>query len=428
MKRRDLFKVTVVTAVIGIFCLAAKTRLNAQTLVWKDRAAMPVLGGSGRNSAVSFTIGGKVYAGGGNIAPGGNCTNSFYEYDTGTNVWTQKADLPGATDRSSAVTFTIGGKGYMGLGVSGYFGVGAAYLNDLWEYDPIADVWISKAPLPDTGRGNAGCFVLNEKAYVVGGQILPSGLKTAETWEYNPSTNSWAAKAAFPGGSLVYPFAFSGAGKGYISCGSQNLVMTNKSFKYDPIANTWTSAPDFPGSKCYGGVSFTLNGKSYCGLGSISGGTTDTFYAYDASINTWGTAQTNFVGPKRSYPIAAVVGSRAYLGCGWVYNSATTSQTFYNDWYRVYDSASTSTRVGDIRLNNISIFPNPANGTLNITIGNGSASTGTVVLFNLVGRQLIATNWLKGSPVDISLLPAGNYLVRLETMESVYYDKIVVQK
>jgi len=395
----------------------------AQAFSWKVKTSMPVTGGTGRNMPLCLTIGSKIYVGGGNIAPGGTGSNEFYEYDTATNAWTKKADLPGATDRSAGVAFAIGGKAYVGLGVSGYFGVGATYLDDLWEYDPATNVWTAKASLPDTGRGGGiSCFVVGGKAYVVGGQVLSSGLKTNEVYEYNPATNVWTAKAPFPATNVTYPFAFSSATKGYISAGAQSTAGSKKTYEYDPVANSWTAKADYPGGHTSSGVAFVLNNKAYCGLAGD-----DTMYTYDITANTWGAAaNTSFPGPHRAYAVSAVVGNKVYLGCGWNFNSSTSTQTFYSDWYRVADTTVTTTGIfEESQQEHLSVYPNPSDGTLNISAGNTSISTGALALFNLVGRQLIATNWKKGIPVDISMLPPAQYIARITVDDRVYYEKIV---
>ncbi|MCU0352075.1 MAG: hypothetical protein MUF43_14805, partial [Flavobacterium sp.] len=55
----------------------------------------------------------------------------FYEYDPMTNAWTKKADV-GTVMRSTGVGFSVGNKGYIGMGFEGY----DTRKKDLWEFDP----------------------------------------------------------------------------------------------------------------------------------------------------------------------------------------------------------------------------------------------------------------------------------------------------
>lgn len=52
------------------------------------------------------------------------------------DTWTQKADFGGGITEA-AVGFSIGNKGYMGIG--------GGYTQDFWEYDPDTNSWTQKA-------------------------------------------------------------------------------------------------------------------------------------------------------------------------------------------------------------------------------------------------------------------------------------------
>jgi N-acetylneuraminic acid mutarotase len=72
----------------------------------------------------------------------------FWEYDPATNVWTQKADFASG-ERSFAVGFSIGTKGYIGTG-----NLSERFL----EYDPATNVWTRKADFAGTGRSKRNGF------------------------------------------------------------------------------------------------------------------------------------------------------------------------------------------------------------------------------------------------------------------------------
>src|SRR5580765_7934112 len=75
--------------------------------------------------------------------------------------WTQKADFGGG-QRSMAVAFSIGDKGYVCTGHDG----GGILKNDLWEYDPATNVWTKKADFPGPARNWAVGFSIRSKGYV----------------------------------------------------------------------------------------------------------------------------------------------------------------------------------------------------------------------------------------------------------------------
>src|SRR6187399_2607850 len=74
--------------------------------------------------------------------------NSF----TQVNTWQQKASLP-SNPRFLSTSFSIGNKGYMGLGFN-Y----SVFFKDFWEYDPVADVWSQKADFGGGLRSSAAGF------------------------------------------------------------------------------------------------------------------------------------------------------------------------------------------------------------------------------------------------------------------------------
>jgi len=403
----------------------------AQPIKWTAKASTPIAGATGRRSAMSFIIGSKVYVGGGYVASFTN-TNEFYAYDTLTNTWTKKKDLPAVANRTAGVAFSANGKGYVGLGSENYLDIsgGAVPLADLWEYDPALDTWMARAPLPDTGRASAGCFVINNKAYVVGGEVTNTSVRTADVWEYNPVANSWTAKASFPLGPLSDAFAFAlgtgSAARGYISCGSVTGITGNKkTYAYDPVANSWAVKADYPGSSVEGGFAIPLNNKGYCGAGGLTFSVySDTFYAFDPVAGSWGAPITSFPGAPRGYGVAVSFGKTAFLGGGWTYTTGGIGETFYQDWYKLAD---TSVSVGVAPLaqhRGIRLYPNPATDLVRIDIATG-ANDGDLAVYDLAGKLCMTARCRGNCSIDVSLLSPGVYVVKLVTATDVYTGQLI---
>lgn len=415
---------------IVVMALSGAVDLCAQPIKWTTKAPTPISGAAGRRSAMSFIIGSKVYVGGGYIASFTN-TNEFYAYDTLTNSWGKKKDLPAAANRTAGIAFSINGKGYVGLGSENFLDIsgGAVALADLWEYDPALDTWMARAPLPDTGRNSSGCFVLNGKAYLVGGETGNMGSKTSDVWEYDPVTNSWTAKASFPLGAVSDPFAFAlgsgAAARGYISCGTVTGVTGNKkTYAYDPVANSWTPKTDYPGSAVRGGFAIPLNDKAYCGAGGLTFSVySDTFYAYDPVSGSWGSPITSFPGAPRGYGVAVSFGKTAFLGGGWTYASGG-GETFYQDWYKLSD---TSVAVGVSNApasQSLSIYPNPVHRHFYIAAPPSEAH-GTLTIQDVTGKLCIQSEWNFGESVNVSELTSGVFLVKLTTPAMVYIGRLI---
>ncbi|NQV01579.1 MAG: hypothetical protein HQ542_02960, partial [Bacteroidia bacterium] len=193
-----------------------------------------------RGSA-AFVIGRKAY-----ITTGGGQYGLNYqllEWDQGTNVWRTRAAFPSGQGRMSAVGVTIGNRGYIGTG----FDLAERALNDFWEYDTYSNTWTQKAPLPGRGRAYATAFAIHDKIYIGLGNNGTAYLK--DWWEYTPSTNSWKRMEDLAGEARTGAMGFSVDSKGYIIGGvSYTLKPLRDAWEFDPIQNTWTQLDQFPGS------------------------------------------------------------------------------------------------------------------------------------------------------------------------------------
>ncbi|WP_396177837.1 kelch repeat-containing protein [Flavobacterium sp.] len=338
-------------------------------------------GPANRRGAFAFAIGNKGYLGAGTTAPFNNCTaneagcfrNEFYEYDTLTDIWTVKANLP--TAFFEGVGASINGKGYAGTGRS-FISSFIDYRSSFWyEYDPLTNVWTSKQNFMNTpnppntnnsgkqassiatigddiflfggitsnvslyddsvhkyntttntwsiidvevgkNRTEASGFFLNGKAYVGGGEDN-EGIN--DFWEYDPATNNWLQKANLPT-IHTQRAAAEVAGKGYVVGGYSRFIQstgTNPEFldalvEYNPITNAWTNKAPYPAGKRRGMIAMSYNGKFFAGQGSgINGIQTDGFYEYNPLTNSW-TQKTNvpFIG---AFCSSFVIGNIGYV-------------------------------------------------------------------------------------------------------------------
>src|SRR3954463_276243 len=105
------------------FCLLTSALFSQGT--WTQKAD---LAGTARVGAIGFSIGTKGYIGIGEDVASAT-TQTFWEWNQASNVWTQKADFAG-NPRQWAAGFSIGSKGYVGTG----FNTGYIY-KDFWEWD-----------------------------------------------------------------------------------------------------------------------------------------------------------------------------------------------------------------------------------------------------------------------------------------------------
>ena len=273
--------------------------------------------GGPKYSAVSFSIGTKVYLGLGNN-DGDNGTNDFWEWDLTTNVWTKKADFPeNSTDGS--VGFSIGTKGYIGTGhyISTY---SSRY--DFWEYDPAANTWTQKASLPGSpAREVAVGFSIGTKGYIGTGRDIFSTHYYNDFWEWDQATNVWTKKADFAGIARAAAVGFSIGNKGYIGTGGGDGAPYPKDFwEWDQATDVWTKKADFAGIAREGAVGFSIGNKGYIGTGFNRNNISTPLnlkdiWEWDQMTDVW-TRKADLNGDARDSAIGVSIGNRGYIGTG----------------------------------------------------------------------------------------------------------------
>jgi len=288
-------------------------------------------GGTARTIAVGFAIGDKGYIGTGlgrddigNVI----ALSSFRQYDPSTNTWTRKAHLPGPPQErlAYAVGFSIGSKGYIVTGSH----LGLTYSREVAEYDPVTDIWTRKADFPGAGRYDAVGFSIGDKGYM-GLGVGSFDHTLSDFWEYDPATGTWTQKADFGGGPRFRPVGFSIGSKGYIGTGESNGRQYKDFWEYDPATDTWTQRADYAGEAILFAVGFAINGKGYIGEGWMPPSTIyNGFWEYDPTLDTW-TRVADFPGTPRSGAVAFAIGDYAYFGTG---GFAGFAPTLYKDFWQ----------------------------------------------------------------------------------------------
>jgi N-acetylneuraminic acid mutarotase len=362
---------------------------------------------------MSVAVNGKIYAGGGYV--GGTNMIDWQEYNPSTGVWTPKTNyMPGqVANRSAGITFVINGKAYLGLGAEHFlsFTLPVKQLSDLWSYDPALDKWTQHASLPDSGRNSSTVFVVNNKAYVIGGQTDKLGNLSNDIWEYDPASDKWTSKGSFPGGALRNAVGFSINNKGYVTGGYVSGQSTPLKKLYEFTGSNWTTKADFPTDTAReGAVSFVVNNKAYVGLGGTYAGYPTTFFTYDPATDKWTFLTGRWPAQGRMYGRAEVIGNKAYIGMGWRLDGGST-QTFFKDWYEV--DATGLLDVGKItqKQASVQVYPNPTSGVVRLK---GDFSRDAVLnIYSIDGKVCGPAKMSDNNTLDLSSYPAGQYILKV---------------
>ena len=239
----------------------------------------------------------------------------FWEYDSGTDTWTQLPNYPGPA-RSYGVGYSLNGKAYIGFGHSG-----SSYLTDWWQYDFSTSTWTQKNNFPDVGRDHPVVEVMNGMLYMGFGDSPYVG-SINDWWQYNPANDTWTQKTNYPGTVMHHPVAASNNNLIYISqghlAGQGYNQGSNKVYSYNTTNDTWTTLANMPGPGVVAGASFYIgDGKVYSGSGITEPNNSfiQNYYAYDISAGTWSSIAT-CPGVGTFGPVSFAIGSAGYVVTG----------------------------------------------------------------------------------------------------------------
>ena len=206
-------------------------------------------------------------------------------YDTATDTWTRRADMP--TPRNALSTAEVDGKVYAigGWGLDRPEGGWEALdptavvkdFSTVEVYDPKTDTWATRADMP-TARSHMTVSAFGGKIYAIGGGLPPRSrggpayLALLEV--YDTATNRWAPAADLPTprgvlSSSVIDGRIHVMG-GSISSGpgssAEEVLRTLRTLSvvevYDPASGRWTRGRDLATPRGWFSTS-TVNGKVY---------------------------------------------------------------------------------------------------------------------------------------------------------------------
>ncbi len=186
------------------------------TSAWQQLDNIPDL----HAQMIAFTLNNKAYIGLGHIGYTG--FRDWYEYDPFADTWTRKSDFPGTLP--SAASFMINDLEYV-LTNNG----------ELWTYNVAGDTWTQKSSVAFGTRSKIVAFSIGNKGYAGLGRNLSSGETLSDFWEYDSATDSWSSIIEAPE-ALQSAFFFSRDGKGYIGGGVDSQNHPNQTlYEFDPL-------------------------------------------------------------------------------------------------------------------------------------------------------------------------------------------------
>ncbi|TAL63020.1 MAG: hypothetical protein EPN85_01120 [Bacteroidetes bacterium] len=274
---------------------------------WTKKAPFPA---SSRNYGLGFSVGNKGYYGMGQkqTKPFVYKTyNDFWEYDLETNSWTQKSDFPGA-GRLRAKGFSVNNKIFVGFGylisASGANAGSNEYQTDLYAFDPGTNNWIKKNSAY-LGRGDI-FFSLKDILYSANPEFRTLNKYNAvtDTW----FERKWEKNSVAPNHSNLTGenIGFSSGDKVYIIASAwKKNKCANQLWELDPNTVTWKQKNDLPLPGNDTIIVFGAGEKSYV----IRGG--NEVLAYSPETDAW-TAKKEIPSEHKDFYPAFSIGERNY--------------------------------------------------------------------------------------------------------------------
>jgi len=354
-------------------------------------------GGGATDGALSLIIDGKAYI------FGGLSTNEVWEYDLTNDSWVQKASIPVSGSLTWPFGFVVNNQAYIvGGDTTGSFAV----TDRVQMYDPVADTWAEKAAYPGGPSDGGFAFAFNGKGYV-GGGFNGSTLKD-DFWEYDPANDSWTALSNLPTGPVIFPAYFTIGNKAYIGTGDIGVAETKALWEFDPATKNWTQKSDLPGAARQAAVGFSVNGKGYIGGGQSGySASYDDFYEYDPATDSW-TAIASFPTINTAWSSAFVLGNDAYVGLGVDFPAFSFTSAFY----KITLSSVSAPEEESVSFN---LWPNPSQELVyieNIPL----TESRSIQLIDINGKQIRTYPLEAGqdkATLEISDLPDGMYMVEV---------------
>ena len=282
-------------------------------------------GGETRSGAFEFTIGDKVFVGlGYGGLNGTQYLKDVQSYDLASGYWSPVAEFPGI-GRELAVSFSVGGKGYVGTGYNRLQEAPAIVeLKDFWQYDPNSNTWTQLNDFPGEARYNALAFANDKNGFVGGGY---NGNYYNDFWKYTPENDSWQQIPSLIGDKREGAMSFTISGIVYVFGGDNNASYEQDFYSLDLTTETpvWTNLTKITTDANYNdfraGVrrsnanAFTLGDMGYVVVGVAGSAPQTLVYQFNPITTTW-TKMTAFEGGARFQAISFVVGGRAFVGTG----------------------------------------------------------------------------------------------------------------
>ena len=213
-------------------------------------------------------------------------------------------------------------------------------INSVYEYDPVINLWSSKASIPNaSGLGNSSCVKLNNgKILLFGGSQNGSTPQSNKVYQYDIATNSWIILSDLPnalGREQMHATLMNDSIillTGGISAISSALEYPTTNYLYKTNTNKFTPAGNLPIGVINHTSTLLSNGEVLITGGFDGSAARDEVYVFNLQ-NGWRTL-TSTLGTAVSSHRALLVNGKVYI-----YGGFNIPLFEFSDKLDIYDPA-----------------------------------------------------------------------------------------
>jgi len=267
--------------------------VTVQSAVWESIPKPPSQPDRMVSATVYDPLNDKIYMIGGNPEGlAGTYLANCQEYNPATRTWVAKAPMP--TARGWLAGSYCNGKIYI---IGGHDNTSAAIATNEC-FDPVANVWATKAPRPRMGMAAQEVVWHDSLIYVLGGRDTAATSGYANVDIYDPAADAWSVGTALPSIGFMGSAAIIGDTIFMVQAHSGSACWPNL-YKgvideVDPTQIAWTAGPA-PTERVYSGGTAAMDGNVYWLGGFINASTvTNHVWMYSTLTGTITAVMPNY--------------------------------------------------------------------------------------------------------------------------------------
>lgn len=361
---------------------------NPSTGTWAYTGSMAV---TRTTFASALLDNGKVLAIGGDDG-NGNDLKSCELYDPTAGTWSSTGSLQTGRSYHAAVKLN-----------NGKVLVAGSYTQKTELYDPSTGTWSYTGDMTYSHGDAMSMVKLSD------GKVLATGGDSYDTDAelYDPSTGTWTLLSASLQGSRKWHSSILLNNGKVLITGSTSFSDQLTAELYDPALQTFTSTGDMQSERGDCPTVKMNNGDVLIyGLGDFFNSSNTKFIeVYHVNTGTWSTQTYNIIG-SQDYAIIKLPNGKILVSGG----SFTTGNGASDGCALISDNTVASVKEMNAGSSAYGVYPNPSPDAVNIRLGLQPVTSGTLVISDLNGKEVIRKNLVSAEATSVKMLSDGLYI------------------